>query len=268
MFVKAMKSLPVDWEIDITNQKSPCFCIVLNVACLLPARQEHSGALIISCSQMWRGYDLLMMSKDALKRPSSLPMAPLPQVVPSRVCFNCKVCCRFPEQDSIMRPYFTAEEVRQAIDSGIDSSHFPNLIGCQVEVIPDSSGQGYLCPAFDPATSFCRVYELCPLDCQIYPFVVMWSKDGSQVLLGWDPTCPFLLDQCSPDNSQRIGSGTNLCDFPLPEDTLNVAQRLADRLQTHTMASTFESNSQLVMRFQVDVRVIQTLPILTQRLLS
>ncbi len=38
-----------------------------------------------------------------------LPM--VPQLVPSKTCLTCEVCCRFPEADIFLRPYFTAEEI-------------------------------------------------------------------------------------------------------------------------------------------------------------
>ena len=37
------------------------------------------------------------------------------QIVPGKVCFACDVCCRFPEQDSALRPYFTKEEIWAAV---------------------------------------------------------------------------------------------------------------------------------------------------------
>src|SRR5437868_9945275 len=35
------------------------------------------------------------------------PPSALPQLVPSRTCLQCDVCCRFPDPDSSLRPYFT-----------------------------------------------------------------------------------------------------------------------------------------------------------------
>ena len=100
---------------------------------------------------------------------------PLLQLVPSRVCLQCDVCCRFPEAGSFLRPYFTAEEIQRAVARGINPAHFPDPNGSQVSVVPNPSGEGYLCPAFDPATSHCRIYDDRPLDCQIYPLAVMWG---------------------------------------------------------------------------------------------
>ena len=132
--------------------------------------------------------------------------------------------------------------------------------GCQVDVVPHPSGEGYLCPAFDSETYHCRVYEVRPLDCQIYPFVVMWDEERQNVLFGWDTKCPFLTDQ-------RLSKGKN--QNPLPDELLpNFSFRaMVDRLESEeTTAILASTPNQLVTRFQDDVVVIQTLPLVTQRL--
>ncbi|MFM8551179.1 MAG: hypothetical protein ACKOCD_02535, partial [Nitrospiraceae bacterium] len=65
-----------------------------------------------------------------------------PQCVPSRVCVSCDVCCRFPEPDSFLRPYFTAEEIAQAAAQGIDPALFPDPAGSQIGLVPNPSGEG------------------------------------------------------------------------------------------------------------------------------
>ncbi len=174
---------------------------------------------------------------------------PLPQLVPSRVCLQCDVCCRFPERDSLLRPYFTAEEIRRAVARGIDPRHFPDPNGCQVSVVPNPSGEGYLCPAFDPRTSHCRIYEDRPLDCQIYPLAVTWNDDRSGVVLGWDTKCPFMRDAVPPEILAYAGTVTAM----LERD---------DRL------AAVASNPGLIGRFQEDVVVLNPLPKLTERLRS
>src|SRR5438445_13763388 len=44
------------------------------------------------------------------------------QIVPSRVCYTCDVCCRFPERDSPLRLYFTREEMQAAITRGASAA--------------------------------------------------------------------------------------------------------------------------------------------------
>ena len=169
------------------------------------------------------------------------------QFVPSRVCLSCEVCCRFPEPDSFLRPYFTADEIRQAIARGIDPAHFPDPDGCQVTVVPNPTGEGYLCPAFDPATSHCRIYEARPLDCQMYPLAVMWTADRSAVVLGWDTKCPFMREA-------------------VPSEILAHAKTIIATLEREDMLDMMASNPRLVGRFQEDVVVLNPLPRLTARI--
>ena len=189
---------------------------------------------------------------------SLLRIERLPQPVPSHVCLRCEVCCRFPEVDSFLRPYFTGEEISQAIAGGVDADAFPDLDGSQVRVVPNPMGEGYLCPAFDPTTSKCRIYETRPLDCRIYPLAVMWSADHNQVVLGWDTKCPFMLD--------RGGAGLVEADHP---DSIEAhAERVADILEEEPVLSTYRDHPSLIGRYQDDVVVVRTLPRLTAILVA
>ena len=85
-------------------------------------------------------------------------------------------------------------------------SHFPNAAGTQVDLVPNPVDEGYICPAFDPATSHCRIYNVRPLDCRLYPFALMWDDMHKQVVLGWDTKCPYMRDLSSPDH-QSSGVG-------------------------------------------------------------
>jgi hypothetical protein len=201
-----------------------------------------------------------------MPRSKLLPMAPLPQLVPSRACFSCDVCCRFPKEDSFLRPYFTAEEIHGAVSHGLDPAHFSEPTGCQVALVPDPSSEGYLCPAFDPSTSRCRIYDSRPLDCQLYPLALMWSADGSEVLLGWDSKCPFLHDPVSHDRDplhpgamgpRVTGGGLSIEAY---------ADRIASLIERDETIGTLVRHPRLIGPFQEDVVALQPLPRLTERL--
>src|SRR5678815_793118 len=112
------------------------------------------------------------------------PPIALPQIVPSRTCLQCDVCCRFPDPDSALRPYFTENEIAGALARGVEETAFPNRRGSQVILVPESHGEEYRCPMFDAGTSTCRIYEQRPLDCQLYPLALMWDEPHDQILLG------------------------------------------------------------------------------------
>ncbi len=195
---------------------------------------------------------LPMDSQAQAYTPKPARLRVLPQIVPSQVCLRCEVCCRFPEPDSFLRPYFTAEEIRRAVAAGVDPAAFPDPQGGQVRVVPHPAGEGYLCPAFDPATSHCRIYEVRPLDCQLYPFALMWDATGDQVVLGWDTKCPFMSGRAQPSAAG--------------EQVQAQAARLAEWLEQAETLDAIARQPRLVGPFQDDVVLLRPLPRLTQRL--
>jgi Fe-S-cluster containining protein len=105
----------------------------------------------------------------------------LRQILPQEVCLACDVCCRFLEPESAWRPAF-AEEEKKRIDKNLplDKSGKVSLIKYK---------QMYICPCYAPESNKCKVYSLRPLDCQLYPFLLI--KKGSQIYLGIDKKCPY-----------------------------------------------------------------------------
>ena len=126
------------------------------------------------------------------------------QIVPSATCLHCDVCCRFPDRDSFLRPFFTADEIAAALKAGLAPDLFSNPGGTQIGVVQNPGGDGYVCPAFDTATSQCRIYDVRPLDCRLYPFALMWDAAHTHVMLGWDTKCPYMRDMPSPLIEQAV----------------------------------------------------------------
>ena len=114
------------------------------------------------------------------------------QIIPSEVCFSCDVCCRFLEADSPLAPIFTETERKKIVAQGADPKLFrPQADGASAQIQLKHHNDFYICPFFDPETSHCTIYPIRPLDCQLYPFALMFSEDGSEVVLGVDTLCPF-----------------------------------------------------------------------------
>jgi uncharacterized protein len=173
------------------------------------------------------------------------PPIALPQLVPSRACLQCDVCCRFPDPDSALRPYFTGNEIARALAGDVEETAFPNRRGAQVILVPAPHGDGYLCPAFDAATSICRIYEQRPLDCQLYPLALMWDGPHEQVLLGWDTKCPFMREEIPAEIKRHADRVMALLDQP----------GIRDQVVAHPS---------LIGRFQADVVMLARLPRLTR----
>ena len=117
---------------------------------------------------------------------------PLYQIIPSEVCFSCDVCCRFLEADSSLAPIFTEREKEKVVALGADSTLFhlqADGVSSQIQLKPHKDF--YICPFFEPETSRCTIYPIRPFDCQLYPFALMFSEDGSAIVLGVDTLCPF-----------------------------------------------------------------------------
>jgi len=189
------------------------------------------------------------MSKNTNELAGAFVMSPiaLPQHVPSRTCLQCDVCCRFPDPDSVLRPYFTENEITLALAGGIEATAFPNRRGSQAILVPDDHGEGYHCPAFDAATSRCRIYEQRPFDCQLYPLALMWNELHDQVLLGWDTKCPFMREEIPAEIQRHADRVMVLLDRPAVRD--------------HVVA-----HPRLIGGFQEDVVVLGLLPRLTDAL--
>ena len=114
------------------------------------------------------------------------------QIIPTEVCFSCDVCCRFLEPDSPLAPIFTEAETERLIAHGTDPALFcPQADGKSTQIQLKPHNDLYICPFFDPETSHCTIYPMRPLDCQLYPFALMFSEDRSEVVLGVDTLCPF-----------------------------------------------------------------------------
>lgn len=172
----------------------------------------------------------------------------IPQLVPSKRCLSCDVCCRFPEKGSPLAPYFTAEEIRRAVARGVSAERFSNPDGCKIELIPHPQGDGYICPAFDPTTNGCRIYEDRPLDCQLYPLALMWDPSKTTVLLGYDRKCPFIQETLFEDSPWEY------------------SRTMVSHLESDETIKTLRSHPELIGAFQEDVMILQPLPHLSEAL--
>lgn len=183
----------------------------------------------------------------------------LPQIVPGEVCFTCDVCCRFPEADSFLRPYFTGHEIQQAVEAGVDPRFFENADGCQAALVPDPRGEGYQCPAFDAESGRCGIYDVRPLDCQLYPLALMWNVDRTGIVLGWDVKCPFGSPSLHETGGQA-GLGRASRE--------QYAERVARFLEEDGSATVIAAHPRLIGPFQDDVEILRELPQLTVRVVG
>lgn len=168
------------------------------------------------------------------------------QIVPSKVCFSCDVCCRFLDQDSFLAPIFTQDEMGKVIENGVEANCFRPMAdgkSAQVKLIPH--GDMYICPFFNSETSECTIYPIRPLDCQIYPFALMYDRDQTRVVLGIDLICPYGEAELQTEAFQHYSG------------------YMVDYLESDSVVETVAANWQLIGPYQDTVVIVRTLEKLT-----
>lgn len=180
------------------------------------------------------------------------------QIVPPEWCSKCDVCCRFPEKDSFLAPYFTRDEITSVLVSGTELNSVLNFVavpdfvdrqgGCKITLTPFK--EGYICPAFDPASAHCKIYDVRPLDCIIYPFAIMWSADGREIMLGLDMKCPYVAEFINSDSLKEAET------------------EMRNTLDSSPVLDIISENPGLVGPYQDDVAQAIVLTNLTQALAS
>ena len=168
------------------------------------------------------------------------------QIIPSEVCFSCDVCCRFLEVDSPLAPIFTETEKARAVAEGTDPTLFrPQADGKSAQIQLKPHKDFYICPFFDPETSHCTIYLIRPLDCQLYPFAIMFSEDRSEVVLGVDTLCPFGEEYLETEAFQRH------------------IREVIDYVESETVTEQITTNWSLIGDYQETVIIVHTLTQLT-----
>ena len=165
----------------------------------------------------------------------------LPQLIPSEICLECPVCCRFPEKQAALSPFFFPEErnLAEALRSKGNFREPAPGAASKAELV--KCGHGFACSFFDPADHTCQVYEARPLDCSMYPAVVMESRDREKVLLGADTKCPAI---------RQAGVASRLRPY------LDSIQRY---LESTTLSSLIRQYPRFISEFQEEVVEVREL---------
>lgn len=168
------------------------------------------------------------------------------QIIPSDVCFSCDVCCRFLEADSPLAPIFTEVETAKVIAHGADPALFrPQTDGKSAQIQLKPRNDFYICPFFEPETSHCTIYPIRPLDCQLYPFALMRSEDGNQIVLGVDTLCPFGEAHLETEAFQKH------------------IHHVIDYVESESVRAQIIANWSLIGDYQDTVKIVHTLAQLT-----
>jgi len=119
------------------------------------------------------------------------------QFVPQEFCLKCRGCCRFKEANSVWSPCLLDEEIQELADKeGVPAASI--CVDRRIQPVTNPDGDGFICPFLGSADNKCRIYNLRPFECRLYPFLINLRKN--KVLLSVDINCPYALEKI---NSQE-----------------------------------------------------------------
>jgi Fe-S-cluster containining protein len=89
--------------------------------------------------------------------------------------------------DSVWAPCLLDEDIQNLLDRNIP----PATLSIEKRILPVSceGSETYLCPFLNHADNKCKVYDVRPFECQLYPFLL--SMRNKKVNLTVDLNCPY-----------------------------------------------------------------------------
>lgn len=133
----------------------------------------------------------------------------LKQFIPSDFCLGCRGCCRFARNPSIWAP-----SGRQLVKN---------------------NGE-YICVNLQK-DNYCQAYSRHPLDCQLYPFLLV--RKGNSLRLGLHKACSFIANH-----------------NPQPGALKEYTEYLKERLRTDEFIAALQNNPEMAADYQEDVELI------------
>jgi Fe-S-cluster containining protein len=159
------------------------------------------------------------------------------QFIPQEVCLKCQGCCRFKEASSVWSPCLLNEEIQELLDKpGIPAATIS--ICRRIQPIANPNGADFLCPFLGIRDNQCKIYNIRPFECQLYPFLINLRKD--KVLLTVDLNCPYVYEQINSPKAK---------DYII---------YLTDYLNSAPLLSMLKDNPQIIQAYE-DLREVAEL---------
>jgi Fe-S-cluster containining protein len=164
--------------------------------------------------------------------------------VPSETCLACDGCCRYAEHDSIWAPVFLFEEIVALTEKNLVPTclftHPASKAGREARInLVEAKGQ-WVCPCLSVADTTCKIYGQRPLDCRLYPFLLV-RKEG-RASLAIDEKCPYAQKNI---------------DSPR---TREVAAALIRILKSPEVSAVLKKNPGMIQAYPSDYRILEPLP--------
>jgi len=136
-------------------------------------------------------------------------------ITKSEDCLKCKECCKFEKDDLYFSPIFTSKEVEEVRKRFGDVECFVEYKGSknvfQIRMLKSEKG-GYVCPLLDEDTHLCKIYDIRPFDCKLWPFMLARVKGKKGIYVVCFDKCLCMgLENISPEEFETYkGYITNL----------------------------------------------------------
>ena len=92
--------------------------------------------------------------------------------------------------DSAWTPCLLEEEVQDLIDKDIPAAYIN--IQKKIRPVPNPKGEGFLCAFLNADSNKCKIYQVRPFECQLYPFLI--TLRDKKVILTVDLNCPYVKE--------------------------------------------------------------------------
>ena len=119
--------------------------------------------------------------------------------IPTETCLSCDVCCRFTEADSVWSPALLEDEIQAYVSQGLLQKAPARG---RMPLVSNSAEGNHLCAFLIPESHQCRIYAERPLECQLYPFLLV--SRGGKTWLALDPSCPYAMERLDEPGFQDV----------------------------------------------------------------
>jgi hypothetical protein len=127
-------------------------------------------------------------------------MFDIKQFVTQDACSKCEGCCRFTEENSIWQPILLDEEIKIISKESTDKDTLS--LSKKINSLPFKDY--FICSFFDIDNKKCKIYNIRPFECRLYPFLINKTKDATY--LSVDLKCPFIKDKLESKDFKDYGN--------------------------------------------------------------